>query len=146
MNDVIAYKINKKVGDKKCSICTEAFGPFIPSNFPVKIDYVDRATFDNLARELHDLKNLVTSKIGIVEKFSTTTENNEYEEEISKLHNENKILKRDIESKEEFINKLLERICDNTNLTGDKCNQTNFDKNIPNDNFQHVKTLHHEKI
>ena len=46
-NGAISYKVNKKVGDKRCSAYSEVFKPFVPKNFQVGIGYVDRATFSS---------------------------------------------------------------------------------------------------
>ena len=61
-NGAISYKVIKKVGDKRCSACSEVFKPFVPKNFQVGIDYVDRATFSSLAK-VYDLRKFITTNI-----------------------------------------------------------------------------------
>ena len=90
------------------------------------------------AKEVYDLRKFITTNIENI--TNATINKNEYKEELIQLNNENTILKRDFKSKEEFINMLLEKICDNSYSTVEKCKQTHFDNNIPNINSQQINS------
>ena len=63
-NDVSSsYKLNSNVGNKVCSTCRESLRPFIPNDFKVGNNYVDRAIFDSLAKELCEFKIHITSEL-----------------------------------------------------------------------------------
>ena len=96
----IYFMINRRISGRTCEICNAEIEPFSASNFKVGRNYVDKMTFENLAREVAELKDFVA-------KGWRHTDNDEVDE----LREENKILKKEIASKEQYIHMLLEKIC-----------------------------------
>ena len=56
-DDVSSYKLNKDLEfSTTCDYCGELLEPFIPENFVIdsNVDYVSRATFEELTKNLND--------------------------------------------------------------------------------------------
>ena len=62
----------------KCAVCNEVITPFKFNSYPTGVKYVDRGTFESLARELYDFRiyaNKYFSRLDI----NKTTENEQSE-------------------------------------------------------------------
>ena len=123
INDIKSYKLNNMVENKVCSTCSERLYSFVPEDFKVGKEYVDRSTFESLATELFDFKKHVALEL---QRLGVRREDRD---ELTDVKEENKDLKLDLLSKEKLINLLLEKICDKPNLREEKCKQIDFDIN-----------------
>ena len=134
INDIKSYKLNNMVENKVCSTCSERLYSFVPEDFKVGKEYVDRSTFESLATELFDFKKYVELEL---QRLGVRREDRD---ELTDVKEENKDLKLDLLSKEKLINLLLEKICDKPNLGEEKCKQIDFDINTE---FQSKKKFQH---
>ena len=98
-----SYKLNSKVGSKTCYICDESLTPFPVDDYNVGKNFVDRSTFESLAKELVDFKIQVREKFDNIGVSSNS--------ELMEVKEENTRLKNELSQKELFVNFLLEKIC-----------------------------------
>ena len=81
----ITFKLIHSIEGKICCSCKEFLRPFAAKNYQVGVSYVDKMTFDSLAREVHELKEYILN--GRQREDKNTVE---------ALMEENRVLKQDI--------------------------------------------------
>ena len=104
-DDIVAFAVNNNITETKCPVCNEVITPFKFNSYPMGVKYVDRGTFEFLARELYDFRiyaNKYFSRLDI----NKTTQNEQSEkvrelkQKVFHLETEKKNLEKEIENKD----------------------------------------------
>ena len=132
LNNVSAYKLNNDLEFSTiCDLCGESLEPFICDNFRVNshVNFVDRATFEELARNLNDFKQYINNALYNLQNNvkSPELERSTLERNLRETQKRNKELEKDIKDKEILINLLVK------NISGSSTNVLERDKSIGTD-------------